>query len=416
MIQIDVAIAGCGIAGLSAALLLHRQGHEVTIYERFAEPAPLGSGLMIQPTGMAVLAQLGLAGEVILRGAPVARLFGQNQQGEVVLDARYSDLADSAAFGLGIHRASLFGVLYDAALAVGITIAPGHAVQETVLDGVGRRLVFADGTASARFDLIVDALGVATPLAPPTQAWLPFGALWTSLPWPEGGPFNPALLEQRYNAARRMVGILPTGSRNKGERAEMALFWSLRSTDHARWEDAGIDHWKQELVDLWPECEALTGLLTDPAQMTFARYAHRTIAHPVEPHLIHIGDAWHSASPQLGQGANMALLDAWALARGLAQENSLAHGLDAACALRRGHVRLYQRLTATFTPLYQSQSALPALVRDVVLAPLSRVWPGPGIQAALVAGLAGSPLGKLGLNMPDYAELAAISRPPPTGP
>ena len=44
--------------------------------------------------------------------------------------------------------------------------------------------------------------------------------------------------------------------------------------------------------------------------------------------IIAIGDAWHSASPQLGQGANMALLDAWSLARGLAEDGydlALAH-------------------------------------------------------------------------------------------
>jgi 2-polyprenyl-6-methoxyphenol hydroxylase-like FAD-dependent oxidoreductase len=62
--DLDIAVAGCGIAGLAAALLLHGRGHAVTLYERFGKPRPLGSGLMIQPTGLAVLEQLGLAREV----------------------------------------------------------------------------------------------------------------------------------------------------------------------------------------------------------------------------------------------------------------------------------------------------------------------------------------------------------------
>ena len=36
--DLDIAVAGCGIAGLAAALLLDRQGHAVTIYERFYDP------------------------------------------------------------------------------------------------------------------------------------------------------------------------------------------------------------------------------------------------------------------------------------------------------------------------------------------------------------------------------------------
>jgi 2-polyprenyl-6-methoxyphenol hydroxylase-like FAD-dependent oxidoreductase len=90
--DLDIAIAGCGIAGLAAALLLRRQGHAVTLYERFDAPRPLGSGLMLQPTGLAVLAALGLAGEVAECSAPIVRIHGRNTLGEIVLDARYADL------------------------------------------------------------------------------------------------------------------------------------------------------------------------------------------------------------------------------------------------------------------------------------------------------------------------------------
>lgn len=403
--DLDIAVAGCGIAGLAAALLLHRQGHAVTLYERFEQPRPLGSGLMIQPTGLAVLERLGLAQEVAACGAAVTQLYGLNALGEAVLDARYGDFAAAGVFGIGIHRASLFGALYDAVLAAGIPIRTGREIAGSECGAKQRRLRFADGETSPGHDLLVDAQGVATPLAPQNGGWLPYGALWTTLAWPAGGPFREDRLEQRYECARRMAGVLPTGARRGGETRELSLFWSLRADAFVRWQERGLVAWKDELLALWPECAELLGQIDDPAALTFARYAHRTLRDPVAERMIHVGDAWHSASPQLGQGANMALLDAWALAEGLAGEGPLEARLARAVALRRAHVRLYQRLTAVFTPLYQSDAVFPALLRDMVLAPLSRVGPGPRIQAALVGGLAGDPLGRLGLAMPDYAAL-----------
>jgi salicylate hydroxylase len=402
---LDIAIAGCGIAGLAAALLLRRQGHAVTLYERFDRPAPLGSGLLIQPTGLAVLERLGLAGEIAAHGAPVSRLYGRNAWGETVLDARYRDLGDGAAFGIGIHRASLFGALYDAVCAEDIAIRTGCEVSGSDCAHGGRRLHFTAAEPSPRHDLVVDALGISTPLAPPSGGWLPFGAVWTTLTWPGTGPFKAGWLEQRYERASRMAGILPTGRRRGGTVRELSLFWSLRADACDAWRRRGLGAWKREVCDLWPDCAELLDAVAAPEQLTFARYAHRTVRAPVTERMIHIGDAWHSASPQLGRGANMALLDAWALALALAERDSLERGLARAVALRGGHVRLYQRLTALFTPLYQSDAAVPALVRDLALAPLSRIGPAPRIQAALVSGLAGAPLKRLGLTMPDYPAL-----------
>jgi salicylate hydroxylase len=57
---LDIAVAGAGPAGLAAALSLRQDGHRVRIYERFETARPIGSGLLLQPTGQAVLASLGL--------------------------------------------------------------------------------------------------------------------------------------------------------------------------------------------------------------------------------------------------------------------------------------------------------------------------------------------------------------------
>jgi len=396
---LDIAIAGCGPGGLAAALLLKRDGHRVTVFERFEAPKPIGSGLMVQPTGLAVLDQLGLAGIALRSGSRIDRLIGQaGTAGPVVLDVRYAALVRSSAFGIGIHRASLFALLHDAVTAAGVPIATGRTVAGSVLDGTKRHLRFADGDSAGPFDLIVDALGTRTPLAPPTGRSLAYGALWASLDWPDGANFDIAALEQRYRRASTMVGVLPIGTPPSARRPQAAFFWSLRADRLDAWLAAGLDAWKAEVLTLWPACAPLLDQIVDPDQLTFAHYAHRTLRNPAEAALLHIGDAWHSASPQLGQGANMALLDAWALAKGLREAGSLAEGLDLAVAQRRRHVRLYQWLTALFTPVYQSDSRLLPFVRDRLVGPMSKLWPATWIQAAMVSGLIGNPLRPLGLD------------------
>lgn len=135
-----IAIAGCGTAGLAAALLLHRDGHDVTLFERFDTAGPVGSGLMLQPTGLAVLAKLGLAEAALARGARIDRLFGSaGRSGRTVLDVRYAALHRPGRFGIGIQRAALFALLHEAVVAAGIAIRTGHEVTGTRQEGAARR-------------------------------------------------------------------------------------------------------------------------------------------------------------------------------------------------------------------------------------------------------------------------------------
>ncbi len=412
MQRLHIAIAGCGPAGLATALLLHRAGHRVTLFERFDAPRPVGSGLMIQPTGFAVLQQLGLADALLDRGARVDRLHGAaGSSGRVVLNVHYRALGNRAAFGVGVHRATLFALLHDAVVAEGIAVETGCAIAGSELvSSDRRRLLLESGRSIGPFDLIVDALGTRTPLAPRCGRELAYGALWGTLDWPVGGSFDPAALEQRYRRASVMVGVLPVGRLPGGERGQAAFFWSLRADRLDDWRAAGLDAWKADVVQLWPATRTLLDQIASPDQLTFARYAHRTLRAPAEPGMIHIGDAWHSASPQLGQGANMALLDAHALALALRETHDVPSALIRAVSLRRRHVRLYQALTALFTPVYQSDSRLLPLIRDRLVGPVSGWWSATRIQAAMVSGLIGDPLARLGLAVPAAGGPASARR------
>ncbi len=362
----------------------------MTVFDRMASPAPLGSGLILQPVGMEVLAALGLADAMRERGAAIGRLFGKVQpSGRVVLDVQYAAGAGEAVHGVGAHRGALFDILLKGAEDAGASFEFGREIT----GASGGRLHFADGASSARFDLVIDALGVWSPLSAPPDQVLPFGALWTNVDWPEGDArFDANALEQRYEQARKMVGVLPIGSLEAGGRRMASFFWSLKHTDFGAWRAGGLSRWKDLVLALWPETEGLLRQINEPEQLVFASYAHRTRRGPVSDGVTHVGDSWHCASPQLGQGANMGLLDALALSSALNAHDDLASAADSYARMRTWHIRFYQTVSWLFTPAYQSDLASVAWLRDWVMAPLSRVPPGPQFLSGLVSGTICAPL------------------------
>ena len=240
------------------------------------------------------------------------------------------------------------------------------------------------------FDLVIDALGSRSPIAetlfgPRLHSPLAWGALWASLPWPETG-FEQTTLEQRYTRANRMIGVLPIGRRAESGSEEAAFFWSLKAADVPLWRARGLAQWKDEVRTLWPETAPLLNAIADPAQLMFAAYGHHTLALPYAERLAFIGDAAHATSPQLGQGANMALLDAAALADALAATDDLTAALAAYARARRWHVRLYQALGAVLTPFYQSDSVVLPVLRDRAFGVISGMPGGGKLLASLVAG------------------------------
>ncbi|MFC0008189.1 FAD-dependent oxidoreductase [Devosia nitrariae] len=358
---------------------------------------------MLQPTGQAVLDDLGLLPKIHALGAPIERLYGTDSRtGRVVLDVRYEKLR-SFGRGLGLHRGALFGVLHDAVLAAGIPVRNGNEVIDLTAVAKGkRRLRFMNGEYSEDFDLIVDCLGSASSLkvhslAPGRSRPLDYGALWATLPWCGQG-FEASALMQRYQAARVMIGVLPVGREGPGTPDRAAFFWSLKPSDYEMLQRNGIDAWKQSVLVNWPETRPYLEAIKDLEALTLARYAHHTMPMPVGEGLVFVGDSAHSTSPQLGQGANMALLDARALFVALRDATDLADGLGHYARLRRRHIRLYQALSAMLTPFYQSDSPIPPMIRDFLVPYIARIPPAPQVLAAVVAGSLVSPMRKLGLS------------------
>ena len=61
----NVLISGGGIAGLSAGILLSREGFKVTVFERSSALEDLGTGVQISPNGYKILQLLGIDKKIV---------------------------------------------------------------------------------------------------------------------------------------------------------------------------------------------------------------------------------------------------------------------------------------------------------------------------------------------------------------
>jgi len=376
-LDLKIGIAGCGIGGLALGAILAAKGHNVQIFDQFKAPSPVGSGLVVQPVGLEVLHALGVAEAVLAKGAQISHMFGdESGSGRVALDVSYG-----ARFGLAIHRASLFDALLQKALENGCEIVP----STTITTQESHYFVDKSGTRLGPFDLLVDASGAGSKLSPLKSTPLKYGALWASVDWPEDAALPQDRLTQVYGGATRMAGVLPIGTLPGEITPKAVVFWSMRVQDYSAWRAAPLADWQKMAAEFWPEFAPFINRISSHEDLTMARYKHGTLRRKIKGNMAFIGDAAHCASPQLGQGANMALLDAYALGTALGQY-PVEKALKAYARARRYHVFTYQMMSRVLTPFYQSDSTILPWLRNRILAPLSPHWPFSKVLTKVAAG------------------------------
>lgn len=403
-----IAIVGYGTAGQSAALLLAEDNHQLDVFERAPELGPVGAGLLLQPTGLWVLWRMGLLAKAFQYGAPIRRLFGDTVSARPIMDMRY-DALDSRLVGLGMQRGALFEILRAAwpgaaSVRTGRTVLSIDADTRSLLDDTGEGhgpydlIVVADGAAS----LLRETVGPADLNRP-----YPWGALWCLLPqgdWEYGTE-----LRQRYRAARRMMGLLPVGSRPGDPTPKLSFFWSLRAEDFPGWRKAGLDAWKQEAKELWPQADKLIDGIAHPAILTPATYRDAQLKRWQRASVVLLGDAAHSMSPQLGQGVNMALMDAFALREALRRHEDPADALVDYERDRQTHTRIYQFWSRWLTPLFQSDRDMAARLRDLTFIPMARMPLSRGQMLRVLSGTQKGWFGRLTLPNLFLDELGSLA-------
>lgn len=386
--KFKIAIIGSGTSGLAVAAFLKNNGHTPEIFERFQEPKPLGAGLLLQPTGLACLAALGLDLKAIEYGAPIHHIYGKTAKGKVIFDISYSDL-NPKYFGLGIHRGTLFSILYSEVLRLQIPVHTGYEITDTKIFGNKRIIFDKDANDCGAYDLVIDASGMRSPLRKYGQVKYnkpyPYGAVWGVLEDPNQ-EFGKSHLQQRYDGAHIMVGMLAIGRSPEINTKKCTFFWSLPPDGYNEWIAKGIPTWKKTVTGYWPELEPFMEQFTSINDLTYAQYSDIIMKRWNEDRLVFIGDAAHNTSPQLGQGANLGLSDALILAQVLNEPCDINECLAKYTKLRKSHIYFYQTSSRWLTPFFQSHYKVAGAVRDTSFGLLCKT---PYVKTEMLRTLAG---------------------------
>ena len=192
-----------------------------------------------------------------------------------------------------------------------------------------------------------------------------------------------------------MVGMLPTGCRpDNPDQRMVSLFWSLPVSEIPQFCAGSFDFagWKIKVATVWPELTPLLDTWRDSSKLMPATYRDVVLSHWGQGRLGVIGDAAHAMSPQLGQGTNMALLDAHAIANAVDRATDWGEVWRLFHKQRASSIRFYQSMSRLLTPMFQSRIPGIAQLRDIVL-PLS--YKLPWLRSQMAQTVAGSKNGLL---------------------
>ncbi len=160
----DITIIGGGIAGLTAALSLQRQGVKVRLFEQAAKFEEVGAGITLSQPASRGLFHLGLRDVIEERADIPVRAGGADYKtGERIESPdRMKEARDRGdiPFFYQIHRADMHQILADAVMANDPeTISLGKRFVDLRQDDDGVTAIFDDGS-EVRSDVLVGADGI----------------------------------------------------------------------------------------------------------------------------------------------------------------------------------------------------------------------------------------------------------------
>ena len=307
-------VVGAGIAGLATARALARAGCSPQVIEREPGWPDAGTGIYLPGNASRALRALGLEAEVAERAVEIPRQRFLDHHGRLLADVDVGRLWTGVGPCLAVHRAALHDVLRkgadDTPIRAGVT-----------LDRFAQRdgkvhAELSDG-ARSEYDLLVGADGIHS-----TVRRLAFGNAPArplgQMAWRLVAPCPPQVTTWWVMLGRRAAFlIVPIGQ---------GRAYCYCDTDA----DSGADRAPERLSELLTGfAEPATTILESHGDVHVSALEEVVLDSWVQGRVVLVGDAAHATSPNMAQGAAMALEDALVLAQCLAEIAPIPRALAA---------------------------------------------------------------------------------------
>lgn len=305
------AIAGGGIGGLTLAIAMQQKGFDVTVYENAPHLKPLGAGLGLAANAVKAFAEIGIAAEVLDAGRIIKKIRIKDERGSIILETDSEKI--SAKYGVvnnfTIHRADLHTIL-QARLKEG-TIQLGRGCVDFTQDSDGVTIHFNDQT-TARADYLIACDGIHSEIRKKLlPGSIPRYAGYTCWRGVVQDPLFGMNMEETTETwgAEGRFGVVPLANNrvywfaclsSEENNAAMKAYTTKELLSHF-----GNFHFPiPELLSRTPADKLIWNDIIDlkPIQ----QFAFNRVAL--------LGDAAHATTPNMGQGACMAVEDAVVLA------------------------------------------------------------------------------------------------------
>jgi 2-polyprenyl-6-methoxyphenol hydroxylase-like FAD-dependent oxidoreductase len=307
MMKKTFAIVGGGIGGLTLAIALQRKGYDVRVFENAAVVKPLGAGLVLAANAIKAFEKIGISEDVINAGKILKALCIKDQNGAVLSTSDAEKL--TAKLGIvntfAIHRADLHHVLLGH-LKDG-TVQLNKGCVNFLHDGEKVLLQFHDGS-SALADYVIACDGIHSAirkkLLPDTYPRYSGYTCWRAVVDNIPAGINMNETSESWGPGKRF-GIVPL-SNNR-------IYWF--ACVNARENDPKMRmKTKDDLVEIFsnfhfPVREILKN--TNNKQLIWNDIIDiKPLNKFAFGKIVLMGDAAHATTPNMGQGACMAVEDA----------------------------------------------------------------------------------------------------------